>query len=248
VAPALNERITELVWKESLGQARDMMETLSEPSSTGQSKESNEILEGLKRITMNVIGFVGYGTQRHWAEAATTAPPPAFKTTFMSSIATIADNFVQAVFIPANYLMLPFMPKAVKHIGISKTEFPLHLRKSIAAEQALSTKSNNLIGSLVRLAEKDKGRASGSSKASTYLTEEEIMGNLFAFTIAGYETTSTTLAYAVLMLAIDPKWQDWIVHEIDKVTGLHPEADYASIFPLLTRCSALMVRFVYTFT
>jgi cytochrome P450 len=101
---------------------------------------------------------------------------------------------------------------------------------------------------LVRLADNDKRRASHSSKVSTYLTEEEIMGNLFAFTIAGYETTSTTLAYAVMMLAIDPEWQDWIVHEIDKVTSLHPEADYASIFPLLTRCLALMVRFVCTFT
>jgi cytochrome P450 len=235
-----------LVWKESITQARDMMEILSEPSSTGQTKETNEIFEGLRRITLNVIGLVGFGTQRHWTEAATTVPPPSFKTTFMSAITTITNNFIQAIFIPSKYLMLPFMPKAVKQIGISATEFPLHLRKSIAAERASSTKSNTLIGSMVNLADNDKGRASRSSSLSTYLTEEEIIGNLFAFTVAGYETTSTTLSYAVLMLAIYPKWQDWIVHDLDKVASLHPDEDYATTFPLLTRCLALMVSLFYT--
>ena len=45
----------------------------------------------------------------------------------------------------------------------------------------------------------------------------EILGNLFQFTAAGFDTTANTMAYAIKILAIETKWQDWIIEEIDSV-------------------------------
>ncbi|KAK7967585.1 uncharacterized protein PG986_001862 [Apiospora aurea] len=95
----------------------------------------------------------------------------------------------------------------------------------------------------------DKGSKISSSVASrTYLTEEEIAGNLFIFTAAGFDTTSNTMFYAVTLLAAYPEWQTWVQAEIDRVLGTMPESsgdqspplDYAVAFPKLTRCLAVM--------
>ncbi|KAJ4411239.1 hypothetical protein N0V91_001615, partial [Didymella pomorum] len=95
----------------------------------------------------------------------------------------------------------------------------------------------------------DKGTAGNSTSAiKSYLTEDEIAGNLFIFTAAGFETTSNTLSYAVTLLAAYPKWQSWIQEEIDLVLGTsgldqgeqRPLQDYATVSPKLMRCKALM--------
>src|ERR1700712_4930554 len=63
------------------------------------------------------------------------------------------------------------------------------------------------------------------------------------FTAAGFDTTANTMAYAVTLLAADPKWQTWIFEELDQVLPVDPtaEVDYKKVFPQLTRCLALMV-------
>ncbi|KAL0782484.1 hypothetical protein CaCOL14_000390 [Colletotrichum acutatum] len=130
-------------------------------------------------------------------------------------------------------------------------------------------KTDTIMSMLVRLSDQEKSRAVASdegppSKASTsinnsninpksYLTEEEIAGNLFIFTAAGFDTTANTLAYAVTLLAAYPEWQAWIQAELDAVLGpptpspsSSPEQedrelpDYSVVFPKLTRCLAVM--------
>ncbi|KAJ0322762.1 hypothetical protein COL5a_008588 [Colletotrichum fioriniae] len=130
-------------------------------------------------------------------------------------------------------------------------------------------KTDTIMSMLVRLSDQEKSRAVASdkepsSKASTsvnnsisnpksYLTEEEIAGNLFIFTAAGFDTTANTLAYAVTLLAAYPEWQAWIQAELDVVLGppapspsSSPEqedrelTDYSIVFPKLTRCLAVM--------
>ncbi|EXF83633.1 hypothetical protein CFIO01_00775 [Colletotrichum fioriniae PJ7] len=130
-------------------------------------------------------------------------------------------------------------------------------------------KTDTIMSMLVRLSDQEKSRAVASdkeppSKASTrvnnsisnpksYLTEEEIAGNLFIFTAAGFDTTANTLAYAVTLLAAYPEWQAWIQAELDIVLGPPTSSpsssweqekrelpDYSVVFPKLTRCLAVM--------
>ena len=231
------------VWSESSTQAFDMLQEFTKPSSANLDSGTSGTFEGLKRITINVIGSVCFGTEKSWAETTTVGAPPGFKTTFIESIITIVNNLFPTVFIPAKYLSHSIAPKSMQTVGVAKTEFPLHLRKSIEQERRNPSSKSTLLTSLVKLADQDKkSTTTGGSKTSTYLSEEEIAGNLFTFTIAGFDTTANTLAYAVAMLAMDPQLQDWIIEQIDEISQKNPENDYATTFPLLTRCLALMVN------
>ena len=119
---------------------------------------------------------------------------------------------------------------------------------------------------LVRLSDEAKAKATNQSSTSLrekrlevdsasfgrlYLTEDEIAGNLFIFTAAGFDTTSNTLGYAITLLAVYPEWQNWIQAEIDAVLrspqgGQSKDAslpDYSTAFPKLVRCLAVMVRY-----
>jgi cytochrome P450 family 3 subfamily A len=51
---------------------------------------------------------------------------------------------------------------------------------------------------------------------SKVLQADETVGNVFAFMVGGYETTSTALAYSTYVLATIPDIQDKLVEEIDQ--------------------------------
>lgn len=241
VAPTLNENIMSEVWNSSLTQARDMVSTLSEPSTNNQSSSDNVTFDGLRTIAINVITSVCFGTYRSWGEAVSAKTPPSgFRTTFTSSLLTIVDNLFATIFIPAKYLTLGFLPNSIKKMGFAKTEYPLHLSQNIAEERRSPSSRNSVLALLVKIADQDT-KSSRTSKTSTYLTEEDITGNLFNLTIGGFDTTANTLAYAFMCLAAYPELQDWIITEIDKAQELYPDADYSKTFPLLTRSLSIMV-------
>jgi len=56
-------------------------------------------------------------------------------------------------------------------------------------------------------------------KGRSGLSDEEIIGNLFIYIVAGHDTTANTLAYAVTMLAANVGLQDWLREEISSVFG-----------------------------
>jgi cytochrome P450 len=87
------------------------------------------------------------------------------------------------------------------------------------------------------LLSRNKEAASGSSKG-TGLTELVIIGNMF--TIAGHETTATSLRFTLLFLALHPDVQDCLHEGILEPTRGEPEDvahwDYHRMFPkLITR-------------
>jgi len=49
-----------------------------------------------------------------------------------------------------------------------------------------------------------------------FLHPDEVISNVFVFMIAGYETTSTALAYSTYILAKKPEIQEKVVEEIDR--------------------------------
>lgn len=61
---------------------------------------------------------------------------------------------------------------------------------------------------------------------SKHLHYDEVASNVFLFMIAGYETTSTTLAYSTYILATQPQIQIKLQDEIDKISK---EEDYDKI-------------------
>lgn len=53
------------------------------------------------------------------------------------------------------------------------------------------------------------------------VTEDEIVGQAFVFLVAGYETSSNTLAFACYLLAINPECQRELQKEVDHFFTRH---------------------------
>ncbi|KAF2437719.1 cytochrome P450 [Karstenula rhodostoma CBS 690.94] len=49
------------------------------------------------------------------------------------------------------------------------------------------------------------------------LTEAEVLGNIFFYVMAGFDTTSTTLSFVFLLLALYPSAQTLLQQELDRV-------------------------------
>lgn len=240
------------VWEESSTQARDMLNTvtgsLDEHLKNSKNQgETNSVIEGVRTIAINVIGSTGFGQHHSWTQAASKAKAPVgHRLTFMEAILAIVNSHIVAVFVPASILTLPFMPKGIQALGAATTEFPRYAKYLITKERDTPGRADaqrTLMGALVRVADDQKHQLASLPKRSVYLSDDEITGNLFNFTIAGFDTTASTMAYAIIALAIQPEWQDWIIEEIDRVSQNHPGRDYEASFPLLKRCLALMVRY-----
>jgi cytochrome P450 len=239
VAPLLNERISDLVWKESSKQANDMVDHFL---ATAQGK-TDETLGGLRSIAIHVLGSAGYGVSQPWKEEVQELEP-GHKVSYIDALHAVVNDFILLVVLPAKVLALPFMPKAAQKLGISAQEFPVYTREMLERERTLAASStqprNNLMSTLVKASDEEK-KQDTKNKMSQSLSEHELAGNLYLFTIAGFDTTANTLAYAVTTLAVYPEWQDWIIEEIDSVLKHGGGTDYETIFPKLGRCLALMV-------
>ncbi|KAK8093214.1 uncharacterized protein PG998_014615 [Apiospora kogelbergensis] len=263
VAPALNERISAGVWKESADQASSFVDTLfsTRPSCFPlspllSSSKSTETDPSLRTIAINVLTRVAYGRHTPFVLPSSSRAPVAAMS-YVDAISLVTELLVPAAFIPARVLSLPIMPRILQRLGIALRY--AGQTKITGQQDTVDT----IMRTLVRLSDQarcqhdngshtsldDKGSKISSSVASrTYLTEEEIAGNLFIFTAAGFDTTSNTMFYAVTLLAAYPEWQSWVQAEIDTVLGTMPGSsgdqspplDYAVAFPKLTRCLAVM--------
>lgn len=58
-------------------------------------------------------------------------------------------------------------------------------------------------------------------RAQKMITEDEIVGQAFVFLVAGYETSSNTLAFACYLLATNPECQRELQKEVDHFFTRH---------------------------
>ncbi|KZL75677.1 hypothetical protein CI238_04877 [Colletotrichum incanum] len=272
VAPALNERISPDVWKETGEQANSLASFLlsscpSSPSATATSAygESSDTIPGLRSIAINVLSRVAYGHRKPFALTSLPRDPKA-EISYVDGISLCAELLVVAALVPIWVLRLPIMPKLVQTLGVALARLPEltrdmldQERRRAAGKASAGDTPDTIMSMLVRLSDQEKNQSddaapsdkkavsSTSSTNKTYLTEEEIAGNLFIFTVAGFDTTANTMAYAVTLLAAYPEWQAWVQAEIDAVLGPAPSEgedeqlpDYTTAFPKLTRCLAVM--------
>jgi cytochrome P450 len=69
------------------------------------------------------------------------------------------------------------------------------------------------------------------------LSEAEVLGNMFFYVMAGYDTTSTTLSFVFLLLALHPSCQLLLQQQLDQVLGSKPTSEWSmdDDFPRLFR-------------
>ncbi|XP_057691587.1 thromboxane-A synthase isoform X1 [Corythoichthys intestinalis] len=85
--------------------------------------------------------------------------------------------------------------------------------------------------------------ASARNPSKKAITEDEIIGQALVFLLAGYETSSNTLAFTCYLLAIHPECQCRVQEEVDDFFSKHESPDYANVQELkyldMVVCEAL---------
>ncbi|EED22961.1 cytochrome P450, putative [Talaromyces stipitatus ATCC 10500] len=213
---AFNEYFTQEVWDESTKQVeeRDLEEE--------RDRKLDRIRSTFDVLAMNVLAVVGFGQER-LVNAATAG----HKQSLMQCLGSILQHILlTAIF---NSLKAPdfLLPKV--------------LQQSKNLRPASKERHPTLLEAMVNANEAEKQQLQKTTGRPSYLTESELHGNLFVFNLAGYETTASSMTFALSFLASNPDIQSWIMEEINRYyTPQTSRKEYAATFPKLVRCMALM--------
>jgi cytochrome P450 len=237
--PPFNERNSNLVWRESISQAGDMLQSWMSASSTGgvTSTDSDTMT-----LALHVLTAAGFGKSYKFA-GGLTKPADGHSMTYKEALGTILRSILLTIIINSAQFPEWMLPRKVVKVNEAIGNFKAYMTEMVEEERRSIANGEddkgNLMSVLVRAAELSKADEKGRNS----LTDEEIFGNLFIYNLAGHETTARTLAYAVALMSTNRGVQDWIGEELDAVFGPEQNVDkwqYEKAFPQLKRCLALM--------
>ncbi|EDN08658.1 predicted protein [Histoplasma mississippiense (nom. inval.)] len=235
-AANLDERISKTVWTESCRHASEMIKYMLK-------NPGNKTLDGLRSIAINVIGQAGFSQSGVWAPTMRnrTGKVTTGKAAFWETFSLTTEMLLEGAFLPTKVMRLPFMPPTLRLMGYHMERAPIYIKEVLDEERKAVENStgrrNNFLSFLLKLSDEEKN--SGDNGFS--LTDDEISGNLFVFSTAGFETTSNTMGYAVAHLAVYPELQDWIREELRTLDPDPSKWKYEEVFPKCRRTLALMV-------
>ncbi|RDI88432.1 putative glutamate carboxypeptidase [Venturia inaequalis] len=236
--PPFNEKNSAIVWRESLGQAKDM---LAEWEGEGEH-DGAKMSADTTKLALHVLSGAGFGQSYKFAGGMTSIAE-GHSMSYADSLASILRNML--IPMVASKVNAPsfLLPKFIKDMKIAMAEFKQYMVEMVEEERALikagrPDQKENLMSVLVRANE--SSRSEGKERCS--LTDEEIYGNLFIWNLAGHDTTAKVLAYAMTLLSVNLPVQEWLSEEINQVFGDRPAENwnYKEDFPKLKRCLALM--------
>ncbi len=237
--PPFNERNSNLVWRESTSQTEDMLRSwMSSGSERGITSTATDALT----LALHVLTAAGFGKSYPFA-GGLTKPSEGHSMAYKDALELILKNIMVAIVVSAIKLPAWMLPRKMFRVSEAIADFKIYMTEMVEEERRSMRNGegdkDNLMSVLVRAAESSKADKKGRNS----LTDDEIYGNLFIYSLAGHETTANTLAYAVALMATNKRVQDWIGEEISAVFGSDDDVDtrqYQTAFPKLRRCLALM--------
>lgn len=244
VASTITEKISRTIFEEGVRQTEGLLEEVEE-----NGGETVKMFDMMKKITINVLSGAGMGAKVNWKEDEKEERKEGYRLTYIEAVKVVIDAIAGPIVLPKWFLdSYPRgMPGAefFRKLGVAVEEFPRHTRDLVDRERETmkimgGEGRNNIIGQLLKAAEAG-GEEKDSGGKKGVLTDEEVMGNLFIFTAAGFDTSANTLAYALVLLARYPRWQEWIFEEVDSILpATESSFDYTTVFPKATRILAVM--------
>ncbi|KAM7198352.1 cytochrome p450 3a7 [Rhypophila sp. PSN 637] len=239
--PPFNERNSALVWEESKRQAVDMLhEWENSPDGQVTNPQRDTMM-----LALHVLTAAGFGRPFTFGKGLET-PSDGHSLTYRDALSLILGNLFTAVFTATVNLPSWMLPGKFADIDDAVDNFRRYMIEMVQEERAAmaagDSERDNLMSILVRASEASRQEGKGAR----HLSDTEIYGNLFSYNLAGHETTSNTLAYATILLAAHPDWQEWVRDEVDAVTAAcghsvsAKDLQYETAYPQLKRCLALM--------
>lgn len=216
-APAFSDRsgAETMVWKETRRHANSLIKDWVNGSSTG-------FLSDITALTLAVFLRAGYGQDISWDSLRNrdqpTVPGKEKTLSLHKSMAKTLQQIFLIVLLPRRLITLLAPETAQAYWGLrSHLAGLIELERASALQVADEPAQQTLLASIVR-ASIDSGVSSHSSGTKTgALSEEEILGNLFIFLIGGIETTSNSISYGLLVLALFPEIQKRLIEAVGRL-------------------------------
>ncbi|KAL1946291.1 hypothetical protein VTO73DRAFT_15418 [Trametes versicolor] len=202
VAPAFSEKNNKLVWDETVRIMHDLFDNV-------WGKEDTVVIDNITDltvpITLLVIGVAGFGRRITWNEDAVA--PPGHTITFKDALNVVSRNLFLQVLFP--HWLLKWGTPSMRRFHASYTELGHYMQEMIDARRSAEVKEerHDLFSSLL---DANEGLIDSGEK----LSDIGLMGNVFIFMVAGYETSAHTLAYAFILLALYPDEQEKLYQAI----------------------------------
>lgn len=212
----------ELVWNETKLQTRRLMDSW-------QQRNSSSIQLDINGLTLAVIAKAGFGQDLEWTANSGDREnqiPPGHKISFLEAMTSTMVNMIPLLLLPRWLMyMSPLRQAAIAH-----SEFETYVREMIRQEKRNISESRsyqstsargNLLTSVLRASADNATRVAKPenvvARRKQAFTETEVMGNLFLYLLAGYETTANAILYGLICLALYPDIQEMAIAELDRV-------------------------------
>ncbi|KAG7004463.1 cytochrome P450 [Physcia stellaris] len=263
-SPPFSEKNNHLVWAEAIFQAQSMIGSWMEGGT--KSPTIATLGEDSMRLALHVISRAGFGRRMQWpksepnkvvgtttsdiSEAKSVDIPEGHTMSYADTLSTLLKYMVWILLVPKFILKrLPFKSARTAHQAF--IEWGMYLKEMYKSKQEDFARNPQQEGSLDLLGALVKGGGSTNEKSDpaslekgepipAQLTETDILGNAFIFILAGHETTSNSIHFSIIFLALHPTAQHALHRDLDRIfAGKPPEQwDYETYLPQLLNSMA----------
>ncbi|KZV81717.1 cytochrome P450 [Exidia glandulosa HHB12029] len=201
-APSFSEQNNKLVWEESIRVTSEALEAWGDATQTGTSHAADFTM----KITLLVLAAASFGRRVSWTDSSGT--PPGHSMSFGEAVEVVAHNMAVKVAIPDPLLVLTPHWRRVRRAFAELTQY---IQEMISQRQ---------VGDKVVRHDLLSGLLDASTDPADpllSLSQEELLGNVFIFLMAGHETTANTLAFAMALLALCQDEQEALFQDVQAV-------------------------------
>jgi cytochrome P450 len=246
-AVTFTEKNNELVWQQSLSQAKGMLEYWTHSAEPIRSTHKDSKIFTLNVLAAALFNKVYPFDAQTKAKAQQNTDDKSYQ--YRESLSTILSSIIQIFIFGEQGLQAWWLPKSWKEAGVAMSTFRSYVLGLMNEERSYlaqgKTDHQHLVARLVRACEEEQlektETAANESKVMT-LTEEEIISNLFVYAFAGNDTTAIALTNLIIHLAANPDTQEWIAEEINfYLTNDASDSWTYDNFVKLKRCAAVVV-------
>lgn len=238
-ASCFNETNNAIVWSESLSQANDMVRYWNTRPSI------SNIADDSRTLSLHVLSRAGFGKSFMFQGHLEKVASPVAKN-YKESLQMVLDNCVLIMALGTDFLAKPWLPARLRRVHQAYVAFQDYLVDLYESEKRSMAEGRStgqtLMSTLVR-------SSAAEARPEMSLTERELYGNMFLLNFAGHDTTTHTLTFALMYLAINPGVQEWISEEIRSIFGNRASSGWEyPDFVRLTRCNAVLMETLRLYT
>ncbi|KAJ7627812.1 cytochrome P450 [Mycena polygramma] len=224
------------VFYDSTHKLKTLWDTILEPTKEGGIIE---VQEWMNRIALDSIGIAGFSHDFHYLDGEQSAVTAAFKalqiaeTSFLSKLMFILSlTFPVLMNIPTPRMRLFWELR--RSLNVIADRMYANTRNEKDGDVAEGLTDQSVIGLLLKAEDSDE---------QTHMTQEEVVAQMMVLLLAGYETTSVALTWALIELAKHAEIQDELRKELVQFGNEDPTWDQlASELPFLDNVALEVLR------